>query len=455
MLSYPHLLLLFSFALLSCQQTLYAGPSSPRLRAGQELSPALKIGYVLGDSAKVLRLSDFKGKLLILDFWHTGCASCIASFPHMEKLQKMFGERIEILLVNPTETDQQIDTRLTNRFRRNKRLEEEWNNLSLSVVIASDELKDLLPPMGFPSHLWVDGTGVVRVFGSAINTHAKKIKEFLAGNPIKFIHASNTGIPYDFREPAFIRLPEETRMATQSSVVSGFAFEFSGYPKIKEAIIDTANATVRSTFINTELTMILGRVIGDRFNGLGWDRLVFSVNVARNSAHLDLIHLLVSDTLKYTKSFEPPAGLTDEHYIRSGYCYETIFPVDLSDSTRQHWMLADLNRFMESELKSRATIVFRKVPVIEISETGFTRANDKGFERQKIAVTLMHFFQINQADNIPLFFCKDKTMLSNRYNFPVWKAGQELGDLFDGMRGCGLDLRFTEIEVPILEVHML
>src|SRR5690606_35312975 len=44
-------------------------------------------------------ISDFRGKLLIFDFWTVYCPSCIRAMPHMEALQERFGNRIQIILV--------------------------------------------------------------------------------------------------------------------------------------------------------------------------------------------------------------------------------------------------------------------------------------------------------------------------------------------------------------------
>jgi len=47
-----------------------------------------------------LPLSAFKGKLLILDFWATWCAPCIASFPKMKMLQQKYQKDLQVILVN-------------------------------------------------------------------------------------------------------------------------------------------------------------------------------------------------------------------------------------------------------------------------------------------------------------------------------------------------------------------
>lgn len=54
-----------------------------------------------GVTGKKCRLSDFKGKILLVDVWATWCAPCREELPYMEKLKKHFKEddRIEIISV--------------------------------------------------------------------------------------------------------------------------------------------------------------------------------------------------------------------------------------------------------------------------------------------------------------------------------------------------------------------
>jgi thiol-disulfide isomerase/thioredoxin len=48
--------------------------------------------------SKPLKLSDFRGKVVVVDFWRTGCAPCLAMIPHQRELVKRMQGRPFVLL---------------------------------------------------------------------------------------------------------------------------------------------------------------------------------------------------------------------------------------------------------------------------------------------------------------------------------------------------------------------
>ena len=69
------------------------------LKPGDEL-PDIKIHKLFNYPVKDTRLSAFRGKVLILDFWATWCSPCVAMMPRMDSLQKEFAGKIQFLPVS-------------------------------------------------------------------------------------------------------------------------------------------------------------------------------------------------------------------------------------------------------------------------------------------------------------------------------------------------------------------
>ena len=58
------------------------------------VAPDFVVQTVAGDS---LRLSDFRGKFVMLDFWGTWCAPCLNELPHLKKLSQSFSDELKVI----------------------------------------------------------------------------------------------------------------------------------------------------------------------------------------------------------------------------------------------------------------------------------------------------------------------------------------------------------------------
>ncbi|MFE6166351.1 peroxiredoxin family protein [Viridibacillus arvi] len=72
-----------------------------------ELAPDFELETLEG---KKVKLSDFRGKKVILNFWATWCPPCKAEIPHMQKYYEKFAkeDNFEIVAVNLTSQQEKV-----------------------------------------------------------------------------------------------------------------------------------------------------------------------------------------------------------------------------------------------------------------------------------------------------------------------------------------------------------
>ena len=143
----------------------------------------LKIGDKVPDiefkiknySKPTAKISDFKGKLVILDLWGVTCGSCIAAMPHMAELQKKFEGKIQVILVTKDSGEKVAKLALrSDNVKMNK----------LPSVTNGKELAGLFDYQTYPTHIWIDENGMVQhiAYGSAANE--SNIRSFLEGQKL-------------------------------------------------------------------------------------------------------------------------------------------------------------------------------------------------------------------------------------------------------------------------------
>jgi len=77
---------------------LCAGLSMPVLAAGAVAGPAGKLNTIAPDfiradlSGRPLRLDQFRGRVVLLNFWATWCGPCIEEIPLFSRWQRQFGD---------------------------------------------------------------------------------------------------------------------------------------------------------------------------------------------------------------------------------------------------------------------------------------------------------------------------------------------------------------------------
>jgi thiol-disulfide isomerase/thioredoxin len=147
--------------------------NSQELTIGQKC-PDILLRNILFYDRNQMNLSEFSGKLLILDFWGTGCTACIQAFSTVDSLQKKFNNQLQFIAVNRESPDSTI-----RFFRRRSHIEKP----AVPFVTGDTLLSSLFPHLYVPHHVWIDSNKIVRYITDGYNATAEHIQQFLDGNP--------------------------------------------------------------------------------------------------------------------------------------------------------------------------------------------------------------------------------------------------------------------------------
>ena len=309
--------------------------------------PDIPLGKVLNNHTGKQSFGDFKGKLIILDFWNTYCSNCIEAFPKIEELQKKYGDHIQILLVNQIEDEQAIKARvkkgnLTEFFPKN-----------VPSIVDATQLGALFPGKGATGyHIWIDKSGVVRFRGDGeTNTYSKKVEDFLAGRTVDFL-TDIGGVTYQKERPFYSYVDQSPEpIVLYHSLFTHLSDDIASIhgAEAKEVVDTTAN-TLRNTRLNMDL-IELYRIATE--HTLSGQKILLGKHP----------RLLVSDSSRYGMRLpwlkDSPY---DKYYRKAKYCYEQVTPLDMPESLRSQYMFEDLNRNLRVMYKAKAVVKRVKLP---------------------------------------------------------------------------------------------
>lgn len=145
--------------------------------------PDIILNNLYNYSVAGTKLSAFREKLLLLDFWATYCATCVQKMDHLEQLVKQYPKQLQVLLVS---TAGKADT----RQRINALFERVKNNagkkFQLPVVVNDTALSTLFPNKYLPHIVWINRDQQVIAITGAEAVTAENIDRVLQGNTPEF-----------------------------------------------------------------------------------------------------------------------------------------------------------------------------------------------------------------------------------------------------------------------------
>jgi thiol-disulfide isomerase/thioredoxin len=228
--------------------------------------PDVVLTGMINHSSDQIRLSEFRGKLLIIDFWATWCSPCIAMFPKTDSLQKKFSDKVVFLLVT-----YQTKEEVTRLFSKASRLK----NIRLPMIIGDKTVHELFPHKELPHYVWIGGDGVVKaitghheVNEDAVNKMLTEPSQSLAEKK-DAMKAYNPELPLLF-QPLGVQKEHVLFQSTLTRYVEGVQSRF-------DVVRDDQGSVTRITMANAWIQLMFALAWSDETRYFSRSRIVLEV----------------------------------------------------------------------------------------------------------------------------------------------------------------------------------
>jgi thiol-disulfide isomerase/thioredoxin len=96
-----------------------------------------------------VNLNDYKGKVVLIDFWETWCGPCLMVFPAMDSLRSIYPDDFEVLAVNLMDSDTKEDVQ---KFMQEK-------GYDFVFSLDTEGIGSKIITLGIPFKVFIDPQG--------------------------------------------------------------------------------------------------------------------------------------------------------------------------------------------------------------------------------------------------------------------------------------------------------
>lgn len=317
----------FLFACLFSLANSWAQPLKP-INVG-ETCPDVIFNKIVNADVQQARLSDFKGRWVVLYFWGVGCSSCIKKMPSIDRLQKKYADKAAIFTITHNS-----EAEIANLWAKSPAIKA--RNTPLPGTIVEDSvMHELFPNRFVPYVIWIDPHRKVReiTYGDYLTEGA--LNCLLSGGYPDWLPIATMLTEYSheklFLEPKHTddRLPLKTFYSAVTSYRHGIAVA-GGLKR------DSVNQCVKFCWANES--------IPDLYN-----ISLMETSLFRRPNRMILKSVTDSSAYFYLDTQQPRT----EWERLNQYCYEAVLPITVSDSIFYSSMRSDLDRFfnIHSEIR--------------------------------------------------------------------------------------------------------
>lgn len=447
------LFILTSAGLFACALKLSAGvlinPDTLSIVKSLEIGdqvPSKAFPVLNHDDAK-LRLTNFKGKWLLLDFWNTHCAACVVAFPKVEQIQKGMKDSLSVLLVNSSEDDTKI-TPFLNKLKDVRGYQVPW-----PVVYGDSTLSKYFEHRYLPYYVLINPEGRITAKIRATEMDSANLNKLMKGEKTKLSMKDWEMIDFDRKKPLFV----DGNAGNGENILwySTLSKKVEGLPAGHQFMTDTSKSIVYA--FNYPIRNLYQVAYYDGFKTS--EEFEDPDNMGLRSAWLPNSRtiLQVKDTSLYVSKVD------GKYQQKNRYTYQLIAPKGIRYKELQQFMKEDLNRYFRlnahfEKRKMNCLVLSCDNPVLlkkmsekegEITSLVWDRMGIKG--NYDFSTFVMYlFYASNMLYGEPLF---DETGIKGRYNFSFTANMEDYKSIDSALKKkYGIRLRKEEREVDVLVI---
>jgi thiol-disulfide isomerase/thioredoxin len=163
-------ILLFAVITFQCTYAQSNASAINQLNIGDQC-PNFQFAHLINYSKKSARLSDFKGKLVIIDFWATWCGSCYRAMPHLSGLQKKYGDKLIVIAATYEDSLTVFPMLKKNRILK---------ATSFPILYSDKALPKYFIHKQIPHTVVIDQQGIVKAITSPEELSDDKVKAMIS-----------------------------------------------------------------------------------------------------------------------------------------------------------------------------------------------------------------------------------------------------------------------------------
>ncbi|WP_205513821.1 redoxin family protein [Longitalea arenae] len=411
---------LFLFTSESSAQPATADSNGPHIN---QLCPDFTFDTLINYKNEKLALTDLRGKFVIVDFWGTFCAPCIAAIPKIEALQKKFGNKLQVLMV------------ATDGFLKAKQFYETRSKANKAMVLPcaiNRKFVKYFQIKEVSTYVWLDDQGYIKAITDESQITEQNLSDFIAKKSLQ-VRNKEKEVLIDRGKPL---------LAAALEMDSGNVMYSSTLTKHLKGVTTSYLHPSRSGWTkvnakNLPVILLYQIAFGDSVNAVPYNRTVIE------SAHPE----------KFTV---PKDVYWEEWKLNNTYCYELTVPADKQK---------DILKIMRDELKNyfgyNAFQDYRSQKCLVLrAEKDFHFWADKSAPRKLVyntgGITVINYPFARFAGMIQHYMQDkiifDETGLTGNVDIVLQAEMNDVNSVNEALKKYGLQLHWEERQVQVLVI---